>query len=169
MTETPKPVAMKVTPIIDHSVRGLCTKTYDRHPKGCPNFGKCDRCPPKAPKFEDVYDLAHPVYAVVNSFPLGIHIRKLKATPKKDGTIRTDAEAECVLYWQGAARKQLKQCVEKLLSRLPKGYEATQCPEGMGVNVTATLAACGVDLEWPPRNIARQVALVGRLKGVTNG
>jgi hypothetical protein len=28
-------------------------------------------------------------------------------------------------------------------------WGATDCPEAMGVNVTATMKNCGVELEWP--------------------
>jgi len=45
------------------------------------------------------------------------------------------------------------------LSKLD-GYRAETCPEAMGVNVTLTLDAEGITLEWPPVRIARQVALI---------
>jgi hypothetical protein len=35
------------------------------------------------------------------------------------------------------------------------------CPEAMGVNVTATMKNLGVELEWPPKNIVRKVAIIG--------
>lgn len=155
----PPPVLIQVHPVIDPSVRGLCPRAYNKHPKGCPNFNKCDRCPPKAPMFDRAYDMSKPVYAVVNSFDLGGHVSRLKATPKKDGSIRSDDEAKCVLYWQGKARSQLNRLIK--IAAVPTGYTATWCPEGMGVNVTATLAAVGIHLEWPAVRIARQVALMG--------
>lgn len=153
-------LAILVTPVLEYEVRALCVRPYPNHPKGCPNVGKCDRCPPAAPGFAHAFDISAPVYAVVNEFDLGTHVQKLKATPKKDGSIRSDDEARCVLYWQGAARKQLNAKIKEALASLP-GYAATWCPEGMGINVTATLAAAGIDLEWPPVRIARQVALLG--------
>lgn len=148
-----------VTPIIDPKVRGLCGLPYPGHPRGCPNIGKCDRCPPLAPLFDRAFDLSAPVFAVVNEFDLGAHVERMAA--RNPGW--TDRQLRCVLYWQGTARKQLNQKINALLSPgwFP-GYAATICPEGMGVDVTATMAAAGVILEWPPAKIARQVAFIGR-------
>jgi predicted metal-binding protein len=148
--------AIEVDPQIDYQVRGLCVKPYPLHPKGCPNVGKCDRCPPKAPLFHEAFDLTQPVYAVVNEFDLAAHVERMKAANPQ----WTDRQLYCVLYWQGTARKQLKAKIEAALSSF-HGYEATWCPEGMGVNVTETLAAIGIELEWPPKRIVRQVALLG--------
>lgn len=38
---------------------------------------------------------------------------------------------------------------------------AIYVPEACGVDVTATMKLIGIDLEWPPVNVAYQVALVG--------
>ena len=42
--------------------------------------------------------------------------------------------------------------------------EVNRCPEAMGLDVTATMKSIGVVLEWPPRELAVQVALAGTLK-----
>jgi len=34
-------------------------------------------------------------------------------------------------------------------------------PEAYGVNVTATMAAVGIKLQWPPRDKTYQIALAG--------
>jgi hypothetical protein len=150
---------IQVFPVIDHTVRALCAKPYPLHPKGCPNVGKCDRCPPRAPLFEEVFDIAAPVYAVINEFDLGMHVIKMRAS-NPGWSYR---QLSCVLYWQGTARKQLKQAVETILPAFT-GYAVTYCPEGMGVDVTATLAATGIELEWPPVKVARQVAFLAKTR-----
>lgn len=155
-------VVVEVAPVIDHRVRGMCRLPYPRHPKGCPNFNDpkhSHRCPPKAPFFEQYFDLSHPVLAVVNEFDLGAHMARLAAEPRKDEKTWTVDQLKCVLYWQPAARKQLNSRVDCVLQLLP-GYESTMCPEGMGVDVTKTLANAGVILEWPPTKIVRQVAFL---------
>lgn len=164
------PLAVQVEPAIDYSVRGLCVKPYPLHPKGCPNFGKCDRCPPKAPLFDQVFDLRYPVLAVVNEFDLAAHVAKMAIRNPSWG----ERQLRCVLYWQGTARKQLREKIEKVLhsptvlhhgvwtTPSSLGYEATWCPEGMGVDVTATMERAGIHLEWPIVKIARQVALIGK-------
>lgn len=146
--------------ILDKRVRGLCAKPYPLHPKGCPNFGKRETCPPQARLYQDVYDLSAPVYAVVNEFDLGGHVGRMReAHPDW-----SDRQCRCVLYWQGGARKALKQRIAEAL-RDPRcaGYRAETCPEAMGVNVTETLRRAGIELEWPPVRTARQVALIGKL------
>jgi len=37
-------------------------------------------------------------------------------------------------------------------------------PEAMGVNVTETMKRVGIELEWPPVNVAYQIALAGIFK-----
>jgi hypothetical protein len=148
---------VRVVPVIDHSVRGLCFRPYPLHPKGCPNANKCDRCPPKAPLFENVFDLGSPVFAVVNEFDIGSHVERMRAAHPD----WTDRQLYCVLYWQPKARKALAAKVKESLKALP-GYVETRCPEAMGIDVTKTLANAGVVLEWPPLKIARQVSFLGR-------
>lgn len=150
-------LAVRVYPIINRSIMGLCFKPYPGHPHGCPAAGKTDRCPPLAPDFDKAFDLSRPVYAVVNEFDLGAHATRMLAKHPK----WSDRQCRCVLYWQGTARKQLKEKIEKVLANPAlAGYGSTWCPEGMGVNVTETMKAAGVVLEWPPERIARQVAFI---------
>jgi hypothetical protein len=106
--------------------------------------------------FDRAYDLFQPVYVIINSFDLGAHTVKMRALHPS----WSYAQLTCVLYWQGTARKQLNDLINAVLPAFP-GYTATWCPEGMGVDVTATLAVVGVVLEWPAVQIARQVALLG--------
>lgn len=151
---------IQVTPVIDYTVRGLCARPYPLHPKGCPNVGKSERCPPIAPFFDRVFDISSPVYAVVTEFDLAAHVTRMQM---KHPTW-SDRQLRCVLYWQAGARKRLTNAVIAALKRYPGWYkyQATLCPEGMGVNVTETLAGVGIILEWPPEHIARQVALLGK-------
>ena len=141
---------------IDHKMRALCLHPYPGHPKGCPNFGKRPSCPPAIPLFEKAYDLSKPVYAIVNEFDIKNHVARM--------TIKhphwSYRQLSCPLYWQPVARKQLKEKIKQ--AQLPAGYKIVNLPEGMGVNVTATLASAGIVLEWPPVNIVRQVVLAAQ-------
>lgn len=151
---------VQVFPVLDSRVRGLCVKPYDGHKKGCPNFNDpkhSHRCPPGAPLFDTYFDLNQPVYVVLNEFDLAQHVTRMKLR----NPTWTDRQLRCVLYWQQTARKQLSEKLEAALAIL-LGYEATWCPEGMGVNVTATLENAGILLEWPPIRIARQVAFLAK-------
>lgn len=154
----------RVNPVVDSTVRDLCVRRYPGHPRGCPNFGKKPTCPPQAPMIADVIDLERPVFAIWNRFDLAGHVRRMKER-HPDWSKR---QAVCCLYWQPRARKELRQRVVAFL-RAHRGTRVVFTPEAMGVNVTATMRQAGVQLEWPPRSIAYQVALVGyRLKGETH-
>lgn len=147
---------IQVKPVIDLSVRTLCLRPYPGHKNGCPNYGKKKGCPPKTPVYTDVYDLSKPVYALINKFNLAHHIQHMK-TLHPDWSQR---KLECCLYWQPKARKQLLQLIRSFLKE-NRNYRIETCPEAMGVNVTETLKAAGIILEWPPKQWACQVALAG--------
>ena len=92
-------------------------------------MGKCDRCPPAALFYDQVYDLSQPVYAVVNEFDLAGHVERMRV---KNPTW-TDRQLYCVLYWQNTARKQLEAKIGKACYVLAD-YTAERTPEAMGVN-----------------------------------
>lgn len=150
-----RPSLIRVIPAFDPAVRELCRRPYPLHPKGCPNFGKRPSCPPAAPLYGDFYDLSQPVYAVVNDFNLANHVAKMRAAHPD----WSEAQLRCCLYWQPTARSQLAMKINAALASL-SGYHAETCPEAMGINVTLTLRLVGIELEWPPLCIARQVALL---------
>ena len=150
----------RVDPVLDYSVRGLCTRRYPNHPRGCPNFGKRPTCPPQAPLLENVFDLSQPVYAVWNVFDLASHVDRMREK-HPDWTWRQLVNC---LYWQGGARKVLRRRVEDFMGGLRAGHCPLYCPEACGVNVTETMKSIGEILEWPPKTKTYQVALVGRIK-----
>jgi len=145
-----------VVPVIDYSVRGLCVKQYHRHKMGCPNFGTKAGCPPQAPYFDNYYDMAQPIYAIWNEFDLAAHVAKLRGKYPA----WTDYQLRCCLYWQPTARKQLDNQL-KLFGNEHHGLIITKCPEAMGINITETMRAIGIILEWPPVNKTYQIALAG--------
>ncbi len=159
--------AQQVAPVMNPEARKLCTRPYHGHPKGCPNYGKRVSCPPAAPLLCEALDLAYPVYAIWNAFDFGAHISRMRRRHPE----WSQRQVECCLYWQGTARKELRRKVEAWLSEPTCRFEQVvvylselrvlYCPEACGVDVTATMASIGIELEWPPRTVAYQVALVG--------
>jgi hypothetical protein len=147
---------MKVKPIIDNTFRNFCKLPYPNHKRGCPNYGVRKTCPPNARYLHEILDLARPVYVVFNIFDFGNHVAKMKSRHPQWSDRQT---ANC-LYWQGTARKQLKEKVREFLKDR-RGLLPVYCPEACGVNVTATMAEIGEILEWPPKTKTYQVALVG--------
>ena len=168
----------QVTPIIDCSVRSLCIKPYPGHKNGCPNFNYKQGCPPRAKLFDKAFDLSQPVFAIYNAFDFKSHVERMRAA----NPTWTQRQLTCCYYWQNTARKQLtKELAYFMITHLDyhvavafyKGLDKDldplfkkviiSPPEAMGVEITKTMASIEVELEWPPVNVAYQVALAGRL------
>lgn len=140
------------------SPRSMCVLPYKNHKKGCPNYGKKPDCPPIVPMFDQVFDISKPIYAIFSTYDLLSHTQKMKQSHPN----WTETQQLNVLYWQGTARKQLKENIEKFnLEYKSKGYYSTTSPEAMGVNVTETFKNAGIDLEWPARKTVYKVAFAG--------
>jgi len=137
-------------------LRKLCTRRYPGHPRGCPNFGKRDSCPPQAPLINETLDLTQPVWVIYNDFDLASHVAKMRARHPN----WTERQMYCLLYWQPTARKHLRAVIEEFLQQHP-GLLVVSTPEAQGVDVTSTMRGVGIYLEWPPRNVAYQVVLAG--------
>jgi len=148
------------------SSRSMCVREYPNHKKGCPNYGKKEGCPPGAPMFDEVYDLSKPVYAIYNVFDFKGHVERMR-DKHPDWSKR---QLECCLYWQGTARKKLKTKIKifhgSMLGLEGKVYIIATIPEAMGVNVTETMRKVGITLEWPPVNVAYQIAFAGTRKEI---
>jgi predicted metal-binding protein len=151
-----EPIVRRVEVVVDHSVRGLCTRRYPGHPKGCPNFGKKSCCPPRAPMIERVIDLAKPVWLLAIPFDLGTHVRRMGERHPE----WTERQKANLLYWQAAVRKKLFESA----TYIPRGLIDTvvvRIPEACGVDMTATCANAGITLEWPPRKTVWKAGLLG--------
>ena len=151
--------------VLSDQVGEWCKLPYPGHPKGCPNYGKADRCPPLAPHVSDFFDVSGPLYLVHSEFDLAGHQAKMKAANPK----WSDRQCRCVLYWQPSSRKQLKARTTEAM-RLTGLDGVAMVPEAMGVNVYATARVSGLALE-PIRGLktCRHVALIGVKRGVKQG
>jgi len=152
-----------VTPVIDYKVRDYCLLPYPDHPKGCPNYGKSDRCPPIIGYFDEIYDLSQPIYAIVGEYDLKSHVDNLRLKHNN----WSERQLRCVLYWQKTARKLLREEVNDWLIYNPQ-FTPTQCPEAMGLNVIKTLNTVNVKLQFPPIDIVHLVVICGILKNTIN-
>lgn len=155
-----------VEPVIDLSMRSLCVRPYPGHPKGCPNHGSRDTCPPEQKVFGGVYDTDLNIFALWTEFDLGAHVSRMK----KAHPTWSYRQLSCCLYWQGTVRKFLRTKSKKwidfavLHTPFADRILLTTCPEAMGINVTATMKNIGVQLEWPPKSLTRMVYLAGVLR-----
>jgi hypothetical protein len=139
--------------VIELKVRGMCCLPYPNHPKGCPNFKHKHGCPPECPPFS----LTAPWFAIINEFDFAAHVARMKTAHPA----WTQRQLECCLYWQPAARKALQTEIKRFLN-INHHFDIDSCPEAGGVNITKTLALVGINLEWPPVNVARQVVIAGK-------
>lgn len=150
--------------IISDDVGKWCQIEYQGHKYGCPNYNnpKYPRCPPLAPKVNEVFDFSKPLYFVHSEFDLEADIeRRKKMTPGQ-----TERQYRCVLYWQESSRKQMRERAKIAMWSLGLN-EMTACPEGLGVNVYATGKIHGLTYDRI-RNlkICRHTALIGMRKSL---
>jgi len=153
---------IEINPVLNDSVRDLCYKPYPNHPKGCPNFNQRNTCPPMALYWKHIIDISQPIYAIINKFDFKYHVKSMKEKHPD----WTELQLKCCLYWQGKARKQLKNKIKEFSKNFPH-YSIFTCPEAMGVDVTATMKLIGIELEWPPINYTYQIAFAA-IKKVLN-
>ena len=138
-------------------VRDWCRLPYPRHPKGCPNYGQKDYCPPKCPYITDVLNLKKPIYMVVSEFNLEQHMKNMK----KKHPNWSEAQLRNVLYWQGTSKKILKERTV-IAQRLIKTNIICYLPEAYGVNVYATAFHSGLKLEKIKNiKINRHISIIG--------
>jgi hypothetical protein len=109
-----------------------------------------------APWLSHAFEMNQPFWLIVNRYPFGEHVEKMRSKHPD----WTDRQLSCCLYWQGTARKQLDLLIKEFWVEHP-GARVARCPEAMGLDVTATLKSVGVEIQWPPRDFALQVALAG--------
>ncbi|KKM69376.1 hypothetical protein LCGC14_1451460 [marine sediment metagenome] len=146
-----------VEPVVDHTVRKLCIRPYPNHKKGCPNWGGKKGCPPQVPLIGKLINLDKIVYAIYNRYEFGDHVERMREKHPK----WSKRQLECCLYWQGTARKCLREKIRLFLSDY-RDYIIVGCPEGSGVNLTETMKQVGINLEWPPKKYTYQIVLAGK-------
>ena len=114
--------------ILSDQASRWCRLPYPDHPKGCPNYGKAEKCPPEAPAAGDYFDLSRPTWLVHSEFNLSSHIARME----KKHPEWTLKQCRCVLYWQPTSRRQLKYRIKEALS-IVNADGSTLIPEAMGV------------------------------------
>lgn len=139
------------------AVRDWCKFPYHGHPKGCPNYGKKEQCPPQSKYITDIINVNKPIFMVFSEFDLGKHMSKMK----KKHPQWSEHQLRNVLYWQSTSRKQMKERAKKAQSIL--GTEVIiYMAESNGVNIYATAFHAGLKLEKiKTLKINRHIAFIG--------
>lgn len=99
------------------------------------------------------------------TFPFGKHVTKMQFKHPE----WSKRQLECCLYWQGTARKELRAEVGRFVLETSEKWLVFFIPEAHGVNVTATMAALGHSLEWPPVHMTHHVAIAVAAKDLASG
>ena len=149
----------KVKPVIDRDMGKLCVKPYSNHKKGCPNYNKKKGCPPKCKDIDEILDFNKDIYVIYNKYDFGSHVERM-SEKHSDWSKR---QLECCLYWQGTARKRLREKIVVFRSLHPTLF-IVACPEVSGTNLTATMEKIGIKLQWPPEKFTYQIVLAGERK-----
>ncbi|MBI5148232.1 hypothetical protein HZA33_00980 [Candidatus Pacearchaeota archaeon] len=137
-------------------IQAFCTYSYPDHPKGCPNYGKKECCPPNQQLIDKVLDYSREAYVIYTEFNIEEHATRMKEKHPN----WTEKQIYSSQYWQSKATKMHKEEEE----RAKQEYGLTKilsCPEANGVNVDALMKKIKAKLEWPPRNLVRLVSIGG--------
>lgn len=138
-------------------IQKLCTNPYYKHPKGCPNYGKKEGCPPKAKLADEILDLKKPVYVIYTEFDIDKHAEDLR----KKHPDWSERQIYCCLYWQPKARKIQREEERKAIEKL--GIEKI-ASEANGINLDSLMKEIGITLEWPPKKTTRLISIGGYKK-----
>ncbi len=147
--------------VVDYRTRAWCKLPYPGHPEGCPNFGKKEICPPRAPLIEQV--IKPPFFLVGVKFNLKKHTERMKRK-HPDWSKR---KARCLLYWQKKVNKRLRELSEKVSSNIPDS-KIVYIPEATGVDVFETCRKNGLTLDKNPDEIVWKIAIIGKKRSCKN-
>jgi predicted metal-binding protein len=124
-------------------VYDMCRKPYYKHPKGCPNYGKKESCPPRVSHITEVFDLST-IHFLIMKFDFAKYIAMRREARPHD-TNRSLANQR---HWQGHLRSQLRLEWQNSLQCVYPDYIVREDPEALGVNVVSSLANHGIDFDW---------------------
>jgi predicted metal-binding protein len=151
--------------VLDKRFQGLCRKPYYNHSRGCPNFGVKKGCPPGLPLLDEIFDFEKEVYVIYTNFPIGKFAEKMRVNHPEW------SEHPRQLYnprrWQGTARKEHKQELEKFILENSR-MEFNTMPEAHGVNCTELMKKFGIELNWlwPPPHKLDNVSYIISVCGI---
>ena len=141
------------------SPRSMCIRPYHNHPKGCPNFGKKEGCPPNVPMFDQVYDLTKPIYLIINEFNLLEHVENMKKIHPDWSSYQLYNSR----YWQGKSISINKKVSYAWLNEHPN-LVLTNWVENMGVDLIQTLKEVDIDLIFNDNlEVARRISCAGEV------
>ena len=150
--------ALKDQIVLDPRAMGpWCRLPYPNHPKGCPNYGKKQSCPPFSKPFFEIIE--PPFHIVIVCFELETHAQKMKIKHPE----WSDRQCRNLLYWQKSVVKKLKREANEFIKSQKDDLVLLEVPEANGVHVFDTCNNVGVTLEREPK-IVRKIMIIGKRK-----
>jgi hypothetical protein len=138
-------------------VREWCKLPYPGHPKGCPNYGKRDKCPPKEKYITEIINIQKSMFFVHSEFDLTKHIKRMQLRHPE----WSDRQLRCVLYWQNRSRKQMMERAN-VAARYLQAEVIIPMPEATGIQVYGTCKRSGLLLESIKNlKVCKHVAFIG--------
>lgn len=143
--------------VFDSRSRGAwCKLPYPNHEKGCPNYGKKQKCPPFSKNLHEL--IVPPFFLVLRDFDLEDQTDRMKKLHPN----WSDRQARCLLYWQGSLRRKLIEEARTFINSQKDKMVLLENPEANGVDVFKTCNAIGIILERNPKKNVRKVMLIGK-------
>jgi hypothetical protein len=133
-----------------------CRLPYPNHPKGCPNYGKRESCPPFALPFNKL--VQPPYFLVIEEFDIVAHAEEMKRRHPN----WTERQCRNLLYWQKGVVKRLKEKSYGFAESLGEEYVVLEVPEANGVDLFETCKRIGINLELYPQETIRKIMIVGK-------
>lgn len=142
---------------LDTRARGKwCLLPYPNHPKGCPNYGKKQICPPFSKPFKELVE--SPFYLVIQTFDLEAQAKRMKERHPH----WTDRQSRNCLYWQRGLMKRLRIEARKFIDSQDHGLMLLEIPEANGVDLFNTCKNLGIILERHPRKTVKKMMMIGK-------
>ncbi len=141
-----------------NSPRSFCLNPYHNHPKGCPNYGNKNGCPPNTPMFDEVFDMNYDIYAIITSFDLETHVNYMRSIHPE----WSEYQIRNSRYWQGKDRKNHLLSLKRFIINHPELY-ATTWGEAMGIDICNTVKQLGINVVFPPQKETYRVSFSGKI------
>jgi len=135
-----------------------CKLPYPNHPKGCPNYGKRNACPPFTKPFNEI--IKEPFYLVIEKFDVIAHAKKMKERHPD----WTERQCRNLLYWQKSVVSRLKKKAYSFAKSKGEDFIVLEIPEAHGVNLFITCKNIGIDLQIHPQDVIRKIMIIGKRK-----
>lgn len=144
-------------------IEDFCWYPYPNHPDGCPNTLKCQWL--NVSNFDIILDCEN--YSHFYLVYLEFNFKRYKEIRKRENPsfFNSEERLKCVLYWQGALKKIIKNFIERLWKENNEFYvlscgsglklsfqERVASMESVCINVFSTMKLNGIDFEVKPNN-----------------